>query len=107
MDFEKYLYKKGNNRWRLLYNPLGMVKNETKTVAWTNLAEFEEKNHLITWFCGVEVHKLHIVWAFYGYFQEKRIEGPVLRCLNTVDDLKRFFLILKNFNPTRFLMETI
>ena len=106
MEFEKYLYQNKNKGWKRLYNPLHLNAKQKAFLNWETIADFESRIEEITWFCGVEVHKHHIIWAFYGKRHQEQIAGPVLRCYNTLDEFDDFIKAVRLFSPKRFLMET-
>jgi transposase len=103
---EQFLYQKQTVHWQRLHNPQFLTHSNQKIVNWQEIEGFEPLIPQWTWYCGVEVHKKHIVWAFYGHDLNQRVEGPILRCANTYVALTAFLKVIQKFNPKRFLMET-
>ncbi len=59
----------------------------------------------VTWYAGVEVHKLVLVIALYGRAGDKRVLGPIFEDDTTPEGLVRLGKQVGPFCPARFLME--
>ena len=105
-SIKEYIYKKRSKLWKPLYQSYNSIDSKVRSINWEEIEDNDVNFADITWFCGVEVHKEHIIWAFYGKHAGYRIHGPILRCYNSLHELNCFLKSIQVFHPERFLMET-
>jgi len=95
--------KRGKSPWR---NILFAADQGRRPLEWDEPQIEPSDRGLIVWYCGVEVHKRNIVLAFYGILHDQPILGPV-RSFDNSETGRRFLIdFARQFNVSRFLMET-
>ncbi len=93
-------------RWRLWNGPSLVQTSQLEMCYWDDERILPSILAKTRWFCGVEVHKLNLVLAFYGINEQYVLLGPIQSFEYSPQGLPVLAESVGKFQPYRFLMET-